>query len=122
MMPCTSQPLDNNSSARYEPSWPVIPVMSAFFAMRRGTSLFQLAEQGKSNSRRRSKALGFSFNAGIMRAEENLCERVEADGLGRAERIHGRKLVSALFQFAPDLLTGPFFDLQFVGFPLVMEP
>src|SRR6266851_3010543 len=110
MMPCTSQPLDNNSSARYEPSCPVIPVMSALFAMRRGTSLFQSAEQGKSNSRRRSKAFGLSFNAGIVRAEKDFCLRVVADGLGRAERFHGRKFMSALFQFAQDLLTGSFFD------------
>src|SRR6266567_4899066 len=122
MMPCTSQPLDNNSSARYEPSCPVIPVMSALFAMRRPTSLLELAEQGKSNSRRRSKAFGLSFNAGIVRAEKEFCLRVEADGLGRAERIHGRKFMSAHFQFAQYLLAGPFFDLQFVGLPLVVEP
>src|SRR6266849_4801335 len=109
MMPCTSKPLDNSSSARYEPSCPVIPVMSAFFAMRRGTSLFKLAEQGKSNSRRRSKAFGLSFNAGIVRAEKDFCLRVEADGLGRAEGIHGRKFMSALFQFVQDSMIDPFF-------------
>src|SRR5256712_7103458 len=114
MMPCTSQPLDNNSSARYEPSCPVIPVMSAFFAMRRGTSLFQLADQGKSNSRRRSKALGFSFNAGIVRAEKDFGLRVEADALVRAERGHGRQFMTARFQVSQNLLPGPSFDLQLV--------
>src|SRR3954468_14565225 len=28
-MPCTSYPCSSRSSARYEPSWPVIPVISA---------------------------------------------------------------------------------------------
>src|SRR5207245_6275560 len=31
--PWTSYPLARRSSARYEPSWPVIPVMSAVLAM-----------------------------------------------------------------------------------------
>ena len=31
--PWTSYPLLNRSSARYDPSWPVIPVMKAFFVM-----------------------------------------------------------------------------------------
>src|SRR3989344_4141018 len=30
-MPCTSYPFSRRSSAKYEPSCPVIPVMSAFF-------------------------------------------------------------------------------------------
>src|SRR5229473_1470452 len=29
MSPCTSYPFSNRSSARYEPSWPVIPVIRA---------------------------------------------------------------------------------------------
>ncbi|GGR84740.1 hypothetical protein GCM10010284_17420 [Streptomyces rubiginosohelvolus] len=32
MSPCTVYPLSSNNSARYEPSWPVTPVMSAVFA------------------------------------------------------------------------------------------
>src|SRR3989344_1014514 len=31
MMPCTSYPFASKSSARYEPSWPVTPVIKAFF-------------------------------------------------------------------------------------------
>src|SRR5712664_4182601 len=31
--PCTSYPFPSRSSARYEPSWPVIPVMSAVLAI-----------------------------------------------------------------------------------------
>src|SRR5262245_53323982 len=34
-MPCTSYPLSRSSSVRYEPSWPVIPVMRARFAAMR---------------------------------------------------------------------------------------
>src|SRR6266700_5225827 len=33
MMPCTSQPLARSSSARYEPSWPVMPVINTFLAI-----------------------------------------------------------------------------------------
>src|SRR5579875_570729 len=33
-IPCTSQPFSRSNSARYEPSCPVIPVMSAFFTKR----------------------------------------------------------------------------------------
>ena len=32
-MPCTSYPFDKRNSARKEPSWPVIPVIKAFFIM-----------------------------------------------------------------------------------------
>jgi hypothetical protein len=32
-MPCTTYPLDESSSVRYEPSWPVIPVMSALLGV-----------------------------------------------------------------------------------------
>src|SRR5207247_3823712 len=31
MIPWTVYPFDNSSSVKYEPSWPVIPVTSAFF-------------------------------------------------------------------------------------------
>ena len=31
MMPQTSYPFSSSNSARYEPSWPVMPVISAFF-------------------------------------------------------------------------------------------
>jgi hypothetical protein len=33
MRPWTSYPFDRRSSARYEPSWPVTPVISAFFGV-----------------------------------------------------------------------------------------
>ena len=39
--PCTSYPLANSSSARYEPSCPVIPVISADFVTAAGYLLRQ---------------------------------------------------------------------------------
>src|SRR6266852_5844721 len=34
LMPCTSYPFFRSDSARYEPSWPVIPVINAIFFIR----------------------------------------------------------------------------------------
>src|SRR5580704_3048152 len=51
-MPMTVYPLERRNSARYEPSWPVTPVMSARFAIRsRLLDRHQRASAGSSHGR-----------------------------------------------------------------------